>query len=629
MHFKIWIWFLSICGDQIVTIEEDCDDGNTLQFDGCFNCKYSYSCPENCKLCYQGTCLECNDQYQLLNSNQCILQLNCGDGLVQKQEQCDDGNDQVVDGCKDCLIEQNWICNAMTRNSLSECTFVKAPKLQITYLNMTSNKQYLSIQFNQQVKIYTTQPLSETIIFTISKVDKKNWNSSLYIIQDVGSYVSFGEYIIEISVYQLLEFKPILTILVNQTVANIDNVALEDFTKSITLQYPKYLDETQKDYSDRLKSLNIYLIYALSGITCLNLLAGNGDLFIEILAILQFQQYLRYINLQFPENLEIYFSINDLITIQPLLEFIDFLSIFQFIDLQYNQESYSEGKFNVYKQNPSLIINLSCQILQCLIFLFIIMLYQLIKKIMYKWIFCSRNFYYASTLSLYIKPKFILRCEESFYKICLDILNLKKLMSFQGLQKALILNGWDMIFKTQLYMRNIQTNSYLDIVQLFIASIILILYFTILLDGFKSKQKLQKMKRFEILCFGRQFFFLIFLINIQRSQILQLGLLLLTSIFQISLLFIYRHIQNKNKQIVQLVVEISVLSFMLSSFLYIKDCDEYFNESKKIILGWIHIVILSSGLILEVIFIITDLYINWKKIYKRTKPQCARNPLFI
>ncbi|CAD8187644.1 unnamed protein product [Paramecium octaurelia] len=620
---------LSICGDQIITIEEDCDDGNTIQFDGCFNCKYSYSCPENCKECYQGTCVECIDQYQLLNSNSCKLYLNCGDGLLQKQEECDDGNYEGVDGCKDCLIEQNWICNQLTRNSPSACTFVKPPKLEISYLNMTSNKQYLSIKFNQQVKIYTTQPLSETIIFTLPNVDKKNWNSSLYIIQDVGSYVSFGEYNIEIIVYQLLEFKPILTILVNQTVANIDNVVLEDFTKSITLQYPKYLDETQKDYSHKLKNLNIYLIYGLSGIICVNLLTGNGDLFIEILAILQFQQYLRYINLQFPENLEIYFSINDLITIQPLLDLIDFLSIFQFIELQQNQESYSEGKFDVYKQNPSLIINLSCQILQCLIFLFLIMLYQLIKKIIYKWIFCSRNFYYASTLSLYIKPKLIFKCEESFYNICRDILNLKKLISFQGLQKALILNGWDMTFKTLLYMRNISTNNYLDIVQLILASIILILYFTILLDGFKSKQKLVNMKKFEILSFGRQFFFLFFLISIQRSEILQLGLLLLTSIFQISLLFIYRHIQNKNKQIVQMVVEISVLTFMLSSFLYIKECNEYFNEKKKIILGWIHIMILSSGLILEVIFIIKELSVKLKKIYKRKKPQCARNPLFI
>ncbi|CAD8137787.1 unnamed protein product [Paramecium octaurelia] len=89
---------LSVCGDQIVTKEEDCDDGNTIQFDGCFNCMYSYSCPENCYDCYQGTCLECNDKYQLLNSNQCKLQLDCGDGYLQKQEECDDGNYEALDG---------------------------------------------------------------------------------------------------------------------------------------------------------------------------------------------------------------------------------------------------------------------------------------------------------------------------------------------------------------------------------------------------------------------------------------------------------------------------------------------------------------------------------------------------
>ncbi|CAK69833.1 unnamed protein product (macronuclear) [Paramecium tetraurelia] len=620
---------LSICGDQIVTKEEDCDDGNKIQFDGCFDCKYSYSCPENCYECYQGICLKCNDQYQLLISNQCKLQLQCGDGLLQQQEECDDGNSEVLDGCKDCLIEQNWICTAMIRDSPSQCAFIQAPKLVISYLNMTSNSQYISIQFNQKVKIYSTQKLSETINCNLSNLNKKNWNSSLYIIQDVGSDVSFGEYIIEIEIQQLLEFRPILTIEVNQTVANYDNSFLDDFTKSITLQYPQYLGETQKEYAYKLKNLNMYLIYGLSGITCANLLLGNGDLFIEILAILQSQQYLRYINLQFPQNLEIYFSVNDLITIQPLLDFIDFSQIFSLIELQQNQQPYSEGKFAVYQENPTLIINLSFQILQCLIFLFLILLCNLIKKVIYKWIFCQRNFYYAQTLSLQINPKIVFKCQESFYKICLKLLNLKKYMSFQGLQKALILNGWDMTFKILLYTRTFSTNNYLDIVQLIITCVLLILYVTILLDSFKSKQTFSKLKRFEILIYGRQFFFLFYLIFCQNSQILQLGLLFMTNILQISLLFNYRHIQKRKNYIVQMVVEISVLTFMLSSFLYIQECNEYFNEEKKIILGWIHITILSTGIIVETIFIIKDLYQAWKRLYKRKKPQCARSQLFI
>ncbi|CAD8123461.1 unnamed protein product [Paramecium sonneborni] len=187
---------LSVCGDQIVTKEEDCDDGNLQPWDGCFLCKYS--CPQYCYDCYQGICLECYYQYQLLNSNQCKQQLNCGDGYLQEQEECDDGNYEALDGCKDCLIELNWICITIIKDSPSQCTFVKAPNLIINYLNITQNKQYISIQFNQGVKINTTQLLSKTINYVLENISQKNWKGSLFIIQDVGSDVNFGEYIISI-----------------------------------------------------------------------------------------------------------------------------------------------------------------------------------------------------------------------------------------------------------------------------------------------------------------------------------------------------------------------------------------------------------------------------------------------
>ncbi|CAD8213911.1 unnamed protein product [Paramecium octaurelia] len=611
---------LSVCGDQIVTKEEDCDDGNTIKFDGCFQCKYS--CPENCYDCYQGTCLECIDQYQLLLSNQCKLQLNCGDGLVQEEEECDDGNYYAADGCKDCLIEQNWICITMTKDSPSQCTFVKAPNFVINYLNMTQNKQYISIQFTQQVKIYTPQPLSETLNFEIPDIDKKHWNSSIHIIQDVGSYLSFGEYIVQIEVYQLLKFRPILKILVNQNVANIDNAILVDLEEQITLQYPNYLDQTQKDYSQRLKSLNQYLIYSLSAITVVSLLLGSGDLFFEILAILQFQQYLRYINVQFPENLVIYFSINDLITVQPLLDFLQFPLILQFIDIKSNQE-YCDGKFNFYKQNSSLIINLQCQIFQCSLFLFLVVLFRWVKRVMY--------FYYMSSLALYINPKIVLKISQSFYNICLDLLKLEKFMSLQGVQKALLLNGWDMIFKTLLYTRNIQTKNYLDIVQLVIVIIILLLYFNILINFFNLDQQLFKVNknlRFKVLSFGRQFFFLLFLIYVQNSQILQLGLLLLTSLIQTMFLQKYHFIFSQKNYIVQMVVEISVIAFILSSFLYISEYNEQFNQENKILLGWFQAILLSTGIIIELILICQELLLKLN-LTSRRKQLVVKNPLFI
>lgn len=53
-----------------------------------------------------------------------------------------------------------------------------------------------------------------------------------------------------------------------------------------------------------------------------------------------------------------------------------------------------------------------------------------------------------------------------------------------------------------------------------------------------------------------------------------------------------------------MVVEISVLAFIISSFLYIEEFTEYFNEEKKILLGLIQIIILSKGVIIELILIV-------------------------
>ncbi|CAD8099843.1 unnamed protein product [Paramecium primaurelia] len=391
---------LSVCGDQIITKEENCDNGNLRLYNG-----------QNCFDCSQGTCLECNYQNQLLISNQCKYQLNCGDGLLQESEDCDDGNYLAEDGCKDCLIQQNWICITITRDTQSQCSFVQAPILQ-KFKRLTLIRNYN---------------------FEISNIEKKNWNSNLYIIKDVGSNVSFGEFIISIEIQQLLEFRPVLKIIVNQTVSNIDDVILDVFEKSITLKYTKFLDEKQMDYSQNLKNLNKYMIFSLSGITGINLLFGSVDLFFEIMAISQFQQYLKYINQQYPQNMEIYFSVYDNYLASPGFH----LFSSNFLVFQYQ---YCEGKFNAYNQNTNLIINLSSPILKFIIFLqvnsiisnyILYFVVSMAKMALYNWIFCLRYFNNMTSLSLYINPKVIFKCSQSFYNICLELIKLKRFMIFK------------------------------------------------------------------------------------------------------------------------------------------------------------------------------------------------------
>ncbi len=65
-----------ICGNGIQEKDEDCDDGNKVDDDECDN--------------------KC-----IANSSRGI----CGDGIVKKPEQCDDGNTINGDGCEsDCTV---------------------------------------------------------------------------------------------------------------------------------------------------------------------------------------------------------------------------------------------------------------------------------------------------------------------------------------------------------------------------------------------------------------------------------------------------------------------------------------------------------------------------------------------
>ena len=75
----------AVCGDTLVTPPEECDDGNTEDGDGC-----SQTC-------------ELQD-----------LEPVCGDGVMEGAEECDDGNNSDGDGCNAvCVVE---FCNDGIKN---------------------------------------------------------------------------------------------------------------------------------------------------------------------------------------------------------------------------------------------------------------------------------------------------------------------------------------------------------------------------------------------------------------------------------------------------------------------------------------------------------------------------------
>ncbi|MBT4586214.1 DUF4215 domain-containing protein, partial [Candidatus Peregrinibacteria bacterium] len=100
----------SSCGDGIINndivwrrtrvnydlVEEECDDGNTLNGDGC---------NQNCK---KETTTVASDGL-------------CGDGIIHDDEQCDDGNRIAGDGCSaNCTIERGYCGDGVLQPGLGE-----------------------------------------------------------------------------------------------------------------------------------------------------------------------------------------------------------------------------------------------------------------------------------------------------------------------------------------------------------------------------------------------------------------------------------------------------------------------------------------------------------------------------
>ncbi len=87
----------SLCGNDTVNVDEECEDGNLSINDGCPS----------------GPLGTCTDAV-------------CGDGFAWVEgyganEECDDGNDAPDDGCYRCQLEDHWLCAVDARNSPCWC----------------------------------------------------------------------------------------------------------------------------------------------------------------------------------------------------------------------------------------------------------------------------------------------------------------------------------------------------------------------------------------------------------------------------------------------------------------------------------------------------------------------------
>ena len=106
-----------VCGNRQTEDGETCDDGNTLNGDGCdVNCQLEPPPPT----CGDGTCngnetcATCSD-----DCGPCLLV--CGDNVTDSDELCDDGNNEDGDGCSSICEVEEPVCGDGFSEGSEEC----------------------------------------------------------------------------------------------------------------------------------------------------------------------------------------------------------------------------------------------------------------------------------------------------------------------------------------------------------------------------------------------------------------------------------------------------------------------------------------------------------------------------
>lgn len=168
--FEIWVESRPVCGDNILSRTEQCDDGNKTNGDGCSgSCIIETVCGDN----IFGGNEECEDG-NLVNGDGCndICQIEaCGNARLDFDEECDDGNLTDNDGCSFlCVAESGSTCGNsilepsencddgnLTDNDgcSSLCTIETVPSDSLSGMgNTTTSSDYL---FTVDIPIGTTE----------------------------------------------------------------------------------------------------------------------------------------------------------------------------------------------------------------------------------------------------------------------------------------------------------------------------------------------------------------------------------------------------------------------------------------------------------------------------------------
>ncbi|CAD8120360.1 unnamed protein product [Paramecium sonneborni] len=636
-----------ICGDGVIINGfEECDDGNNYPLDGCYQCKFQ--CSDHCILCEkENYCSQCDNLTILDNITMQCIQLNreeqtlnqeikiqtdinnqnqisdlihlCGDGTINSQnEQCDDGNTISLDGCSNqCEIEKDWSCLNQLKHS--QC-FINT-SFTLTLLKNKNQIQYVQLSFTNKVRLKeSTQSFLDNLRYFIYDIPSKLYYIKVKEVISIDQFIlNYPIYEFEIRFYESQINQPILKVSINASLLDYNNFQLENNEKSLNLQIPNILTEFQMATAIKLYTFSFWMMIGLGSGSFLLLIFGDIASFTEILDILQYQSYLKYINVNFPDNVLIYFESSEIVTIAPILNTLKVTPVFDKLIGENHIDSVN--KLYEYNLNADLLINIYGQIIQIIICLIIYFLITYLSKYI-------QNCFSPSCLSTRqnCNNKFI---EWIIIKSFFFFEKLKQFGSSLNFKETLLqifyANSWDLIFKVFNYL--VSKKNYEIRIRTIISNILsivwLIIVVIILISNFQRQKSMMKLKELryqqhEVIILLKKLIFLIVLICIQSEPIFQCVMLSTLILCYIGLIKII-----KFTSVVDVIfiiwLQAPVMIFTLISLAYCHEFQRYITTDVYFQLGFIQISILIFGLFGPLIKCGILCYHNAKKLFPKKK----------
>ncbi|CAD8068142.1 unnamed protein product [Paramecium sonneborni] len=525
---------IPICGDGILIPEfEECDDNNQIKYDGCYECKYQ--CSQDCLDCQKGICQKQCPKNMIAFENECMSE--CGQMLVNYEIECDDDNNIEYDGCFNCKFQcafgcdesfcqkgiclkfrpeftqqsqhfqipddldeslknilnnqqSSWICNQ------SECTYSESPQIIINNLGFKNQKQLIKITFDQEVKCYFSQD-QEIFRIYFENIEQTFYTSLCYASknQELSNITKQVEYLVEIEFSQQIFVQPILIVQPELLILNSNNQSVNITNYKITLHIPLILQDKELVKSQQMQQASQGVVITSISLAVLSLFSGGPSFIEELLNIIQYQSFLKFINLEYPQNLLIFFQASEMLSISNHLQFFNFGN---FINNIYPKQLNFQlnGKFLYYELEAILITNITPQIFQAFVIVLIIYSGYFFDIIFQKLL---QNQYFITTFENRnsLSKKYILiffrktRQAIKFLKIS------KYSFSFKQVKQILLLNSWDLLFKSILYLYCNQEVNIRSIIESSMSlAIITILYISLsALFSLRQKINISKQKR--------------------------------------------------------------------------------------------------------------------------------------